>query len=63
MIEPLSGSDCLDFAMLDKIYGKNGVEIEGRYSPPKSTRNRRLDYPQASFTPTALDPRTSRVKT
>jgi IS1 family transposase len=37
VIEPLFGADRVDFAMLHKIYGPDGVVIEGRYSPAACT--------------------------
>src|ERR1039458_9765938 len=37
VIEPLFGADRMDFAMLHKIYGPDGVVIEGRYSPAACT--------------------------
>jgi len=37
VIEPLFGSDRVDFAMLHNIYGRDSVEIEGRYSPAQCT--------------------------
>ncbi len=37
VIEPLFGPDRVDFAMLHKIYGPDGVVIEGRYLPAACT--------------------------